>query len=122
MIFNNVNDTLVAPLPWGEGGPAAVGRGVLISLLTVLFAACSPPQNELSPDPLSYGAALSATCAGCHSAGAPDMPDISDWSSEQIAESLTAFRDLDGETVMHRLSKGFSDEDIAAISKQWGVK
>lgn len=45
------------------------------------------------------------------------MPSLAGWPAESIAAAMIAFRD--GErpaTVMDRIAKGFSDEEIKAIA------
>ena len=73
---------------------------------------------------LSRGAMLSASCAGCHetdgrSPGA--IPDISGKTAEFIHLSLEDFSSGKRKsTVMGRLAKGYSDEEILLIAEYLG--
>lgn len=62
-----------------------------------------------------------ASCLGCHSATADDnpVPLLGSFTAEQIVASMQAFRSgARPATVMDRVAKGFSDEEIKAIA-QW---
>ena len=59
------------------------------------------------------------SCTGCHprTAGRGPIPSLNGQPAEQIVSQMTAFRS--GErtsTVMTRIAKGFSDEEIRAIA------
>lgn len=66
------------------------------------------------------GAILANTCFSCHgtdghSAGA--MPSIAGKSADYIIETLKRFRDgTKTATVMNRIAKGFTDEEIEALA------
>ena len=68
--------------------------------------------------------ALADPCAGCHgtdgqSKGA--MPTIAGKSADFIAKSLKDFRDgKKPSTVMQRIAKGYSDDQIDALAKVYG--
>lgn len=73
-------------------------------------AAESPPQ--LAPS----GA---ASCSGCHApAGIGGLvPSIAGRPADEIVAAMTAFRaDQRPSTVMNRIAKGFTDEEIRAIA------
>ncbi|HEY0686356.1 MAG TPA: hypothetical protein VGD45_28725 [Steroidobacter sp.] len=62
-----------------------------------------------------------ASCLGCHTVNAGDnpVPPIGALSAEQIVSAMQAFRSGSRPaTVMDRVAKGFSDEEIKAIA-QW---
>lgn len=62
-----------------------------------------------------------ASCLGCHAATTDDnpVPALGSFSAEQIVTSMQAFRSgARPATVMDRVAKGFSDEEIKAIA-QW---
>jgi cytochrome c553 len=62
-----------------------------------------------------------SSCLGCHSVAADDgpVPALSTFTAEQIVTAMRAFRSGDREaTVMDRIAKGFSDEEVHAIA-QW---
>lgn len=67
------------------------------------------------------GAMLGNTCAGCHgtngSSAGLSMPTIAEMSKDTFTDAMKAFRD--GKryaTVMTRIAKGYTDEDIAAMA------
>ena len=97
------------------------------------LAACSPssgdganatPQASDAPDPAiaerslpGRTTMLAMACTGCHSEVGEGIVSLDTYSSEQLVTSLTAYRtDADGTTVMHRLMRGYSEEDIEAVS------
>ena len=62
-----------------------------------------------------------ASCLGCHSVAADDNPvlPLGSFTAEQIVTAMQAFRSgARPATVMDRVAKGFSDEEIKAIA-QW---
>lgn len=65
---------------------------------------------------------LTISCAGCHGPGGHSpatIPSIYGRTSESIAETLRAFRDGNRPaTVMNRIAKGYSDDEIKALSQE----
>lgn len=62
-----------------------------------------------------------SSCLGCHAVAADDGPvqSLSTLTAEQIVTAMQAFRSgARPATVMDRVAKGFSDEEIRAIA-QW---
>ncbi|UEM02574.1 c-type cytochrome [Skermanella rosea] len=84
---------------------AAVLSGVLC------LAAASPAAAE------PPGA---SSCSGCHALrgeAAPGIPPILSKSADEIAAAMLAYRAGEGgPTVMDRISKGFTEEEIRAIA------
>lgn len=104
------------------------GRQVLIGVLTgVALGACNPSaggpeKNSAAPD-LSRAVALSAACSGCHSNTDGAIVSLSAFSETALRQSLSRYKsEATGTTVMHRLARGYSDEDIALISEYLGQK
>lgn len=65
-----------------------------------------------------------SSCMGCHSVAADDSPvlSLSTLTAEQIVTAMQAYRSgTRPATVMDRVAKGFSDEEIRAIA-QWYVR
>lgn len=94
-------------------GALALGSGSL------LWAAEGAPKPEL----ISGASArmLAETCAGCHGTdGAsvgPASPTIGGMNAEYFVEIMEGFRDDSiYSTVMGRIAKGYSDEEIAAMA------
>lgn len=68
------------------------------------------------------GFVLASSCFNCHGPGGVSkgsIPDISQLSADEIVTALNGFRDGTKEgTVMDRLSRGYTDDEIASIA-QW---
>ena len=75
-----------------------------------------PVQAEMAS-----GAVLANTCFSCHGTdgkSAGDMPSLAGKSESFIAGQLKAFKSDSLEaTIMNRIAKGFSDDEIAALAK-----
>ena len=68
-------------------------------------------------EPLSRSAALAMTCTGCHVPSGEAIPSLEGWSEEVLQARLFLYKsETDGTSVMHRLMRGYEDNDIAAIS------
>ncbi|WP_084396840.1 c-type cytochrome [Henriciella aquimarina] len=66
---------------------------------------------------LQRPAALALSCSGCHATAGEAIPSLESQTQATLEEKLTAYRtETDGTTVMHRLMRGYSEADIAAIS------
>jgi cytochrome subunit of sulfide dehydrogenase len=79
-------------------------RGV--GLAIVLAAAAPPPPGASS-------------CSGCHGATSP----ISGRDAKQMTAALIAFRaGASPSTVMGRITKGFTDEELSAIAAWWATQ
>jgi cytochrome subunit of sulfide dehydrogenase len=89
-------------------------------------ATTAPPAVTTTTNP----AYLAANCANCHgSKGASigAMPSLAGLKKDYIIEQMKAFREGKRQaTIMHQLSKGYTDEQIALIadffSKQTAAK
>jgi cytochrome c553 len=92
-------------------------KGVFLVLASV---AASPAGAQTAAPP---GA---AACSGCHApAGRAGMaiPPLRGRASDEIVTAMRAFRT--GErpaTVMDRIAKGFSDDEVQAISAWYGAQ
>jgi sulfide dehydrogenase cytochrome subunit len=84
-------------------------------IVGVTFAP-APVQAEMAS-----GAVLTNTCFSCHGTdgkSAGDMPTIAGKSEDFITQKLKAFKSGEIEaTVMNRIAKGFTDDEIAALAK-----
>jgi len=74
------------------------------------FAAMPPP--------------LAAGCAGCHANGGdPRLPNLAGRSAGDIVAAMKAFRSGSRPaTVMDRIAKGFSDDEIKAIAAWYAAQ
>ncbi len=68
-------------------------------------------------------AMLAYTCAGCHGTNGnsqgPAIPTIAGMAEDTFTDAMNAFKDPEGgknATIMDRIAKGYSDEDIAAMA------
>ena len=83
--------------------------GLLTGVLTLTYGAAVA-------DDLTQTSATAAVCSGCHSRATENIPRIDGLSADEIAESLRTSRTSETVTVMNRLARGLSDEDIDAIA------
>lgn len=64
---------------------------------------------------------LAANCANCHGTdgkSAGGMPSLAGLNADQFMSLMKGFRDGTRQaTIMHQLSKGYSDEQIAALAR-----
>jgi sulfide dehydrogenase cytochrome subunit len=89
-------------------------RAVFIAMLAVGGLALPAAADETAP------ANLANACAGCHG-GDGAIPMIDELTSEEIAEMLRLFKnDEVVVTVMNRIAKGYTDEEILAIANYLG--
>jgi sulfide dehydrogenase cytochrome subunit len=81
-------------------------RGLaLLGLIAVLAAAPPPPG--------------ASSCSGCHGAESP----IAGMNAGQMTQTLIAFRSgAKPSTVMGRITKGFSDDELTAIATWWAAR
>ncbi|MEM5516209.1 hypothetical protein WNY37_04560 [Henriciella sp. AS95] len=78
--------------------------------------------SDLNSD-LSSAAALALSCTGCHSDAGEGIADIDDYTSDAIKTALDRYKlEVDGTTVMHRLIRGYSDDQIQAVSDYLGAE
>jgi sulfide dehydrogenase cytochrome subunit len=89
---------------------------VAMAFAIVVFAAQGPARAEMAS-----GAVLTNTCFSCHGTDGKsvgDMPTIAGKSKDFITGKLIGFKTGTAEsTVMGRIAKGFSDDEIAALAK-----
>ena len=88
-----------------------VPLGLLVVCFTgVAMAQDAPPAGALS-------------CSGCHGTGADAPLPITHLGADGIAAALTAFADgTRAGTLMPRIAKGFSPDEIAAIAAWIGAQ
>jgi len=90
-------------------------------LVTLLFL-----PSVVQAEPITKGAMLSITCAGCHGTdgkSAGTIPSIAGKSADYISQAMMDFRDEKRpSTVMMRHAKGYSDEEIKLIAEYFASK
>lgn len=84
-------------------------------------AAKKAPVKTLSG---ASGAMLASTCEGCHgTAGVsqgPATPHLAGMSEDYFSEAMEEFREDDTKsTIMGRVAKGYSDDEIAAMAAHY---
>jgi cytochrome subunit of sulfide dehydrogenase len=86
---------------------AAVGIATIVAWSQPVRAASEPPPGA-------------ASCSGCHSAGAIAASSVSRLYGRDAGDIMTAMAGFrDGSlpaTVMNRIAKGFSDDELRAIA------
>lgn len=98
-------------------------RVVIFASVVFLLSACDDTGADKSvgaiadPVHVSADAALSASCSGCHSATGSAIVGLEEISETELFEKLSFYKyDADGTTVMHRLARGYSDDQLKSIS------
>jgi len=77
-----------------------------VAMLALALGAAAPPPGASS-------------CSGCHGGVAP-VPVLAGRDAAEIVTALDAFRaGTKQATVMDRIAKGFSDQEIKAIAAWW---
>ena len=62
-------------------------------------------------------ASLALACAGCHSETSTAVVSLKGYGAEALRDSLLRYKaETDGTTVMHRLARGYSDDDIELLA------
>ncbi len=98
----------------------AARTGAVAAFAVLSFPSHAQAPAAAAPIDARATAYLAANCANCHgtqgkAVGA--MPSLAGQSQAQIAEQVRAFRDgKRPATIMHQLSKGYSDAQIDAIA------
>jgi cytochrome subunit of sulfide dehydrogenase len=92
---------------------SAAAVGVCLALAASPAKAAEAPQGASS-------------CSGCHAASAAvdtPVPHLAGQPAPQIAEAMQAFRaGTRPGTIMPRIAKGFSDDEIAAIAAWYAAQ
>ena len=85
----------------------ALGIATVVASSVPALAASAPPPGA-------------ASCSGCHPAGATSAATVSRLygrDAGEITTAMTGFRDGSlPSTVMNRIAKGFSDDELRAIA------
>ncbi len=91
---------------------------------TVLVGCASTTTNQsVNQASLDLGAArtLTSTCSGCHAAGNDLLKSLTSYEASRLEALLLGFQqDPGGATAMHRMARGFSEEEIKLIAKALG--
>lgn len=98
---------------------ALLAGAVALAAGSVGWAADAPPKPELMAG--ADARMLADTCSGCHgtdgASGGPAIPTIGGLNGEYFTEVMKAYRDGTAySTIMGRLAKGYSDEEIGLMA------
>ena len=67
--------------------------------------------------------ALAMACSGCHAAQSDAVVSLDDYGADALREALRRYQtETDGTTVMHRLARGYSDEDVDLLASYFDPK
>ncbi|MDG4868264.1 c-type cytochrome [Guyparkeria sp. 1SP6A2] len=93
---------------------AAAGLGLAFTAGTV------SAEDGMGQMELSHGSIIGATCMGCHGfqgMGSGEIPRLAGLPQEVTAGKLLAYKSGSHEgTVMNRIAKGYTDEEIQAVA------
>ena len=104
------------------------GSSLLLAGLLALAACGTEAETPQASAPLApasdaqesgslRGESLALACSGCHGGTDAAIPDLSAYDAETMETLLLTYKEeAEGGTVMHRLMRGYSEEDIAAVS------
>ena len=76
---------------------------------------------------MATGSMLGNTCAGCHGTNGhsvgPASPSIAGLNEEYFVDKMAAYKDgSHHSTIMGRIAKGYSEEEIAALAKHFAAQ
>ncbi len=91
----------------------------LTTCLALGAAPASATEPALAGNPqLGAGANLSSVCSGCHAPGGVVIVDLHGYTSASVRALLMTYKTAaDGGTVMHRLARGYSEQEITMIAE-----
>lgn len=102
------------------------GSFAAISALSLLgLAACGGGETGPDTGTLSEmnqaGARLALACSGCHGADGGAIASLQVYPAGALEQRLLSYKqDPDGATVMHRLARGYSEQEIQLVSAYLG--
>lgn len=97
---------------------------IKVTAALIAFAALAAPAAAQESTAVK---SLAATCANCHGTDGrsvtPDVPSLAGRPQQEIAASLRAFKaGSKPATVMHQLSKGYTDPQIDALAAYFAAQ
>lgn len=104
--------------------PFAIPERVLPVLGLALLAA--QPASAQNPDAALAARSLAATCSNCHGTNGQAtgvMPALAGMPAERMLALLAAFKSgATPATVMHQITKGYSDDQLRAIASHFAAQ
>jgi len=104
--------------------PIAVAIGIVLGLLIIASGAFASDAAtpEAPPEAIGEAALISASCSGCHTNSEMEtsIPNLSSYTSDQIVTLLTQFQTDDSVTLMNRIARGYSADEIKTIADYLG--
>jgi cytochrome subunit of sulfide dehydrogenase len=97
----------------------------LLLRITGLALALALASASESADAATLPPPVAAACTGCHRPGTADLalPQLAGQSADAIVATMAAFRTgKRPATVMDRIAKGYSDDEIAAIAAWYAAQ
>lgn len=90
------------------------------TILTMALAAASLPALAQAPDP-TLARNLAATCANCHGTNGnvrgKEVKPLAGVSAEKILAQIADYKSgAQPATIMHQISKGYSDDQLKLIA------
>ncbi len=104
---------------------------IALSTLALAFCTLAAPSLSYAQSPPAqalYARSLAATCANCHGTDGKAVPgsallSIAGMEKSYIAAQLRAFKSgARSATVMHQISKGYSDAQIEVLAGYFAVQ
>jgi len=83
---------------------------------------CSENHSSSESSLPTSASILAASCTGCHSSQNTDIPTIDTLETEAITAALQAYKSDPGNSVMHRIMRGYSDDEISELASYLGAK
>ena len=107
-----------------------LARSCLLVAPLLLAVACqqaavlpAPEQPVTDASRLTEAATLAASCSGCHAGPGMGVPSLDRMDAAALLARLEFYKaDTDGTTVMHRISRGYSQAQTEAISQYLGAE
>ena len=96
----------------------------LSSLLGVsCLVACAPSSSSDTRHPkLDLAASLTLSCSGCHAQNGTAIVSLNGLPADYIERRMLEYKEQSrGTSVMHRLARGYSTEQIQAIAAELGA-
>jgi cytochrome subunit of sulfide dehydrogenase len=91
-----------------------------VTAVVALFAATASAAFAQTPLSPTLGRNLAAQCANCHGTNGKSAAEVPSLAGEPAAIIVQKMKDYrDGKipaTIMHQLSKGYSDEQVALMA------